>query len=72
MTDVEVDAPKDVPLNITVFDILGRSTITLFNDFSSKDHYSYTLDSKKLSPGMYFVRVQAGGEVVTRKVELVK
>jgi len=71
-TDIEVDAPKNVPLNITVFDVLGRSTVTLFNNLSSSDHYSYTLDSKQLNQGMYFVRVQCGGEVVTRKIELVK
>ncbi len=71
-TNLELDAPKNVPLNISVFDVLGRTVNTLFNDMSSNNHYSYTLDSKLLSPGMYFVRVQAGGEVVTRKIQLVK
>lgn len=71
-TDVELDVQNDTPLNVTVFDVLGRSITSLFNDVSTKDHYSFTLDSKQLSPGMYFIRVQAGSEVVTRKVEMLK
>ena len=71
-TEIALDMAREVVLNVTVFDVLGHPVRTLFNDVSGKDHYDFILDSKQLNPGMYYVRVQTGGEVVTRKVELVR
>ncbi len=71
-TSVELEVPTEVILNVTIFDVLGKQVTTLFNNISGSTNYVFTLDSKQLIPGMYFVRVQAGGEVVTRKIEMVR
>lgn len=71
-TSVELEVPKDVVLNVTVFDLLGKPVTTLYNNYSQSNNYTFTLSSNQLTPGMYFVRVQAGGQVVTRKIQLVK
>jgi len=71
-THVELEVPKDVLLNVTVFDILGRSVTNLFNNYSDRNDYNFILGAKQLNAGMYYVRVQCGGEVVTRKIELMK
>ena len=69
---VSIDAPKDIPLNVTLFDELGRKVSELANGSGMQSHSEYTLTSQTLSTGFYYLRVQSGGEVVTRKVQLLK
>jgi hypothetical protein len=71
-TSIELEVPKEVMMNVSVFDVLGRQVTNLFSNYSDHNNYNFTLDSKQLNPGMYYVRVQCGGEVVTRKIELLK
>ena len=71
-TDLELDVPNGTPLNITVFDILGHPLSVLVNEISTKDHYSISLESKLLNSGVYLIRVQAGNDVVSRKIEIIK
>ncbi len=71
-TQVELQVPQEMTLNVTLFDLLGKPVTTLYNNFAKSSHYSFTLDSRQLHPGMYYVRAQAGSEVITRKIELIK
>jgi hypothetical protein len=71
-TDISLDAVKDVPINVTVFDVLGHPVKTLLNGVSDKDHYQFTVQGNQLQPGHYYVRSQCGNFVLTEKMELVK
>ncbi len=71
-TKVLLDTYKDIPLSVQVYNVLGGLVTTLFNGSSAQEHYQFTLDSRTIRPGTYFVRVQAGNEVVTRKVQFMK
>lgn len=69
---IELDVPEGAPVTVTVFDILGKHVAKLYNGISEKEHLEFTLDGKMLQQGTYFVRVQAGNFVQTRKVQFIK
>jgi hypothetical protein len=71
-TNIVIDALKDAPLSVVVLDVLGRTVLTLHSGASETNHCNFTLDGKKIAPGIYFIRIQQGNEVQTQKVELVK
>jgi hypothetical protein len=71
-TQISIDVPKDVYLSIVLFDVLGRQVTDLFGNFADKDHYDFTLTNGQIAAGNYFLRVQSGSEVLTRKIQLVK
>jgi hypothetical protein len=52
-TEIELDVPSEVLLNVTVFDLLGKHITTLYNNYSVSIHHDFILDSKQLTPGMY-------------------
>jgi hypothetical protein len=72
MATVSIDAPQDIPLNVTLFDELGRRVTELNNGPALQSHSEFTVTSQSLTSGFYFLRVQSGSQVVTRKIELVK
>ena len=71
-TKVTVETVKDVPLSVQAYNVLGGLVVNLFNDVSTQTHYEFTLDSKIIRPGTYFIRGQAGNGIVTKKVQFVK
>lgn len=71
-TRVTVETVKDVPLAVQVYNLLGGLVGNLFNQMSTQTHYEFTLDSRVIRPGTYFIRVQAGNGIVTKKVQFVK
>jgi hypothetical protein len=71
-TTITVDASKDAFLNISLFDILGRKVKDFVNGVTEIDHNVFTITNEQIPTGSYFLRVQSGNTVVTRKIELVK
>ena len=60
-----LDAASDVRLE--VFDALGRRVASLAGSFGEGEH-AVPLDGRDLRPGLYVVRLTAGGEVHARPV----
>jgi hypothetical protein len=71
-TLVSLDVPKDIPLNVTLFDVLGKVSLVLSDNLADREHYEFTIHRGEIPQGSYFLRIQSGGEVVTRKIQLVK
>ncbi len=69
---ITVDAPEEMFLNVSLYDELGRKVTELANGSVMQSHSEFTLTSQTLATGFYFLRVQSGGEVVTRKIQLLK
>jgi len=51
---------------------LGRQVLGLYNNAADKEHYDFTLSKGQIAQGEYLLRVQSGGSVVTRKIDLIK
>jgi hypothetical protein len=71
-TTIGVDAPVGAPLSVIVYDVLGKAVANFYSGINASEHNSFTLDGKMLSEGTYFIRVQVGNEVDTRKIQLMK
>lgn len=60
------------PINLTVYDMLGRQVAVLVNGVKAAGEYSVTFDASGLSSGMYIYRLTNGTDVVTRTMTLIK
>ena len=71
-TTVKIRSTEGLLTHVEVFDMLGRKIVDLFNgDFPSVP-LEMKFEPAILSAGAYFIRVQSGSEIVTRKIQLVK
>ena len=59
-------------VRLEVFDLLGRKVATLVDGEQDPGPHEARLDGARLAPGTYFVRLQAGSERLTQRVQVVK
>ena len=71
-TTIQFLLPQSEMVSIKVFDLNGRLVETLVNDFQDMGNHTITWDGSHQSSGMYFVRLESGEFIQTRKVVLVK
>jgi hypothetical protein len=55
-----------------VYDLTGRLIETLLNDFYDMGNHTITWDGSYQSSGMYFVRLESGESVQTKKMVRLK
>ncbi len=67
---LKLDSPQ--PVQLTVTNILGRTTATLVDGYLDEGVHSFRWRPPELVSGAYFVRLQSPSEVVTRRVVVVK
>lgn len=68
---VDFLAPQGQPAVMRLYDLAGREVATLFDGVSAGKTRVYW-KGDEASSGVYLVRLEAGGRVITRKVALVK
>lgn len=61
-----------IPTKLIVYDVLGREVAMLVNEELSAGKHSVQWNATGMSSGIYFYRLQAGNDVSTRKLFLVK
>ncbi len=59
-------------VQLKVYDILGNEVTTLVDEYRNAGNYEIDFNASKLSSGVYFYRLQAGGFVQTNKMILMK
>jgi hypothetical protein len=59
-------------ITLKVYDILGNEIITLVNEEKSPGTYELEFDGSRLTSGMYFYTLKAGGYLETKKMILLK
>nr|MBC8479752.1 T9SS type A sorting domain-containing protein [FCB group bacterium] len=64
-------------VNLSVYDVLGRKTATLINDYKQAGSYSITWNGmdeagNPAPTGIYFVSMQHAGGTVNQKMMLLK
>ncbi|MBS1904692.1 MAG: T9SS type A sorting domain-containing protein [Bacteroidetes bacterium] len=69
-TTVNIFAPLNTSMKVAIFDVLGRVIQTLFDGANDKPMQSFQVGNSGLDDGLYFIRAQAGSQVVTKKLEL--
>lgn len=72
-TVIRYTLPEDSPTQLVLFDMLGRTQQVLQpGAIRAAGYQEYRLNSIGLSNGIYLVRLQAGNEVITQKVQVIK
>lgn len=76
VTTIRFDVPAHLTTgeNITleIFDLSGKKVETVVNEQLSPGEYSVKWDASMYSSGVYFYRLKAGTNIITRKMILIK
>jgi hypothetical protein len=71
-TTIKYSISKTQHVKLTVFNALGEVVKTLVNKEQTAGYYSVQFDASKLTSGIYFYRLQAGGFVSIKKMVLLR
>jgi len=71
-TKIDFALPEASQVSLTVYNMLGQQVATLEDGFLSAGQHSVSFDASDLSSGIYLYRLQAGDQVMTRTLTLVK
>jgi flagellar hook assembly protein FlgD len=76
-TQFEYSTPKQTVVKLTIYDLLGRVVVTLFNESKQAGIYEIAWDGKnsdgdEVLPGIYFYRLEAERFTRTKKMFLVR
>jgi len=71
-TVIRFSLPYTTQAKLTVYDITGRQVKVLTNEVLSAGEHSVTFRGTNLSSGVYFVRLEAGQQMQTEKMVLLK
>ncbi|PIE51281.1 hypothetical protein CSA37_12070 [Candidatus Fermentibacteria bacterium] len=69
---IEFTAPEGSHVNISLVDLAGRTVSTIHDMPAVSGVNQLNIDASSLLPGIYFVRMQAEGSSVTRKMAVVR
>jgi pectinesterase len=59
---------KSAVVNIYLIDLQGKQHIVLHKETNAMGIQTESMDISELPPGIYFLRLQAGNDVVTKKI----
>lgn len=71
-TNIQYAIAEQSEVSLIVYDILGRRVQILVNQQVQPGNYTAVFDASHLASGVYFVRMVAAGQVMTRKMQLIK
>lgn len=57
---------------LTVYDVVGRQVAVLVNGTMPAGSHSITFDASNLTSGVYIYKLEAGGQVITKRMTLLK
>jgi hypothetical protein len=71
-TQITYAVPQHGQVTLKVFNVLGMEVAKLVSEVQAAGNHTVTFDAARLSSGVYFYRLQAGRESMTRKMLFVK
>jgi len=64
--------PAAARVRLSVVDVQGREVERLADGMRAPGRYTAVLDAGRLAPGLYFVRLQAAGAELSRRVVVIR
>lgn len=71
-TSIEFVLAQTGFVNLSVFNLLGEKVAELVNEVKESGNHSLSFDASKLSSGTYIYRLSVNGNVISKKMTLVK
>ncbi len=72
VTEISFTIPQTSPVNLSVFDVLGRQIAVVVDEPLSAGAHHVRFDASALASGIYFVHLRCGSISATRKMVLMK
>lgn len=71
-TTIEFVIPQSGFVNLSVFNLLGEKVAELVNEVKESGNHTVTFDASKLSSGTYIYTLNVNGNLITKKMTLIK
>ena len=71
-TSITLEVSDAGYVSVQVFNIMGQVAATLIEGYMNSGNYTLTWDASQQVSGMYLVKAQNAGEVITQKLLLIK
>ncbi|WP_234572420.1 T9SS type A sorting domain-containing protein [Rhodohalobacter sp. 614A] len=71
-TQISYNLPQANHVSLAVYNIAGRQVAELVSDQMSAGIHTVSFDASELSSGVYMYRLRAGGQILTRKLTVIK
>lgn len=55
-------------VSLSVYNQIGQEVLSVVKEYQKEGNYFFDADISKLLPGIYFVRLNAGKEIITKKL----
>ena len=72
ITAINISLPTDGMVNVSVYNVAGQMVDAVFNNSLTAGSHSISWDAGNLSSGVYLIRTEAGKNISTQKVMLLK
>jgi hypothetical protein len=71
-TNLKFSLPKEANVSLKIYNTLGEEVAFLINQVMSAGNHIIEFNGSKLSSGIYFYKIDAGGFIQTKKMLLIK
>ncbi len=71
-TTIRYTLPEEMGVKVAVYDLLGREVRSVSVGMKTAGQHRFTLTTRKLAPGTYFLQLKAGEQVETQAMKLVR
>ncbi|MEQ9089548.1 MAG: T9SS type A sorting domain-containing protein [Balneola sp.] len=71
-TNINYSVGEAGPVNITVYNVMGQKVAELLNTTKNAGSYQLTWNATGVASGIYYYRLTAPGQVLTRQMTLIK
>ena len=68
-TELRYALPRAGSVKLEVFDLAGRPVATPVDGYQQAGRYSATFSARNMAPGVYVARLEANGQLITRKLD---
>ena len=72
VTKINFSIPKQSPVTLKVYDMLGKEVVRLVNELKSPGRYTVSFDASNFASGVYFYKIEAGDFKEIKKMMLIK
>jgi hypothetical protein len=70
--NISYNVPKRSAVKISLYDVTGRLIVVLVCGLQEAGEYNRMINTNTLTPGVYFMRLEASDKVVVKKVIVLK
>lgn len=71
-TTIQYSISNMADVKLEVYNVIGQRVAVLVNQQQTSGQYTVNFDASSLASGLYFYRLQSGGQVLTNKMMLIK